>query len=117
MVTGESRPQRGRTPNSGREANVAVIRITRFTTDPANAEELLARRAELISAVRDAHPGLTEARLARLDDETWVDIWHWESAADLEAALASAPVLPASAAVFALVQDASAELAELVDAR
>ncbi|HSI94304.1 MAG TPA: antibiotic biosynthesis monooxygenase [Jiangellaceae bacterium] len=96
---------------------MAVVRITRFHVDPADAAEMLTRRAALIAAVRAAHPGLTEARLAKLDDETWIDMWHWESQSSLEAALAGAPGLPSAAPAFALVRDASAELAEIVDER
>lgn len=52
---------------------MAVLRLTRFKTDPTDAEEMLARRAALIAAVRQAHPGLLQAQLARVDNETWID--------------------------------------------
>ena len=96
---------------------MAIIRTTRFTADPAQAEEIIARRAELISAIRAAFAGLTEARLARVGDDTWVDMWRWDSAADMEAALAGGPTLPEAAAAFSLTRDVSAENAELVDER
>ena len=96
---------------------MTVIRTSRFKTDPARAEEMLARRADLISAVRAAHPGLAEARLARVGDDTWVDMWRWDSPASMQAALAGAPSLPAAAAAFALASDLTAESAELVDER
>lgn len=96
---------------------MAVVRITRFSVDPANVEEMVNRRAKLVDAVRAAYPGLAEARLARLGDETWIDTWRWDSAANVEAALAGAPELPEAGQAFSVVRDASAELAEIVDER
>ncbi|HSK91385.1 MAG TPA: antibiotic biosynthesis monooxygenase [Euzebyales bacterium] len=96
---------------------MAVLRLTRFTADPDNTEELLAKRAALIAAVRDAFPGLTEARLAKLDDGTWLDVWRWDSTASMRAALESAPTIPDAAAAFALTSDTTVETAEVVDER
>lgn len=96
---------------------MTVVRITRFSVDPANVEEMVARRAKLIDAVRATFPGLAEARLARLGDETWIDTWRWDSAANVEAALAGAPELPEAGQAFSVLRDASAELAEIVDER
>lgn len=96
---------------------MAVIRYTRFTADPSDIDRLLTRRAELIAAVRATFPGLTEARLARLDDTTWVDAWRWESAAALQAATEGAPGIPEAGAAFALTADPAAEQAEIVDER
>lgn len=96
---------------------MAVIRCTRFTADPSDTEQLLARRAELIAAIRASFPGLTETRLARLDDRTWIDEWRWESAAALRAATDGAPDIPETAAAFALISDPVAEQAEIVDER
>jgi hypothetical protein len=39
---------------------MAVFRLTRFTIDSANTEEILATRAASVTAVRDALPGLIE---------------------------------------------------------
>jgi hypothetical protein len=92
-----------------------VVRITRFTTDDANAEEVLARRATLIGAVRSSFPGLTEARLGRRADGTWIDVWRWASAADADAVVAAG--LPEAAAAFALVKDVESEELDVVDER
>lgn len=96
---------------------MAVVRYTRFTADPADTEQLLARRAELIAAIRASFPGLTGTRLARLDDNTWIDAWRWESAAALQAATDGAPGIPEARAAFALTADPTAEQAEIVDER
>lgn len=96
---------------------MAMIRTARFTTDAAQADEMLARRAELIRVVRAAFPGLTEARLARLTEARWVDIWRWESAASMRVATAGAHDLPETAAAFALTRNLTAEDAEVIDER
>jgi len=93
---------------------MAVIRTTRFTADPADAEMLLARRAELLAAVREAFAGPAAAHLVRLDGQTWLDIWQWDSPQALQAALQGAPGMPQAAAAFAVTRDASAEVGEVV---
>jgi hypothetical protein len=47
---------------------MAVGRTHRYTVDPADLEELIARRATLIAAVQAAHPGLAQTLLTRLED-------------------------------------------------
>lgn len=96
---------------------MAVLRITRFTADPAKVTELFERREALISAVRAAHSGLTETRLARLDERTWVDLWRWESDEAAKAALAGAPALAEAGPAFALTEDLTAEQLTIVDER
>jgi hypothetical protein len=96
---------------------VAVLRLTRFKTDPADAEEMLARRNALVDAVRRAYPGLIHAQLVKVDDDTWMDAWRWESRANAQAAIADTAAIPEAAAAFSLTRDASAEFADLVDER
>ena len=94
---------------------MTVIRTTRFTVDPADAETMLARRRQLLDAVRASFDGPDEARLVRLDDQTWLDIWRWDSAQALRAALNGAPGLPEAGAAFALTRHAAAEQGDMVD--
>jgi hypothetical protein len=97
---------------------MTILRLTRFTLKPTvDTEAMLTTRADLIDAVRAAYPGLDETRLARVDEKTWLDLWRWESAESLEAALAGAPSLPQAGAAFALLADASEERMDLVDER
>jgi hypothetical protein len=96
---------------------MTILRLTRFTLEPARTDQMLETRAELIKAVRSNCSGLTETRLARVDDETWLDLWRWESDEALQAAVAIAPTLPEAAAAFALVQNPTEERVELVDER
>jgi heme-degrading monooxygenase HmoA len=96
---------------------MSVLRLSRFTADPASVDTLLARRAALIAAVRRSHPGLREASLVRVDDRTFVDVWRWDSADAMRAAVAAAPSMPETRAAFALVADTTAEDGEILDAR
>ena len=96
---------------------MSIMRTTHFTVTPEQAEAMIDRRATLIAAVRRDYPGLAETRLSRIDSERWVDVWRWDSAEVMQAALAAAPNLPEAAAAFALTSNLSAEQAELVDER
>ena len=69
---------------------MAVIRLDRFTADPATTDELISRRNALVAAVRNATPGLLQARLTRVDDETWIDMWCWDTRAHVQAAVKQA---------------------------
>jgi quinol monooxygenase YgiN len=95
---------------------MADIRIHRYAVDPADVEELLARRATLITAIRADHPGLIEARLVRLEDGTFVDAWRWESAEHMQAALAAAP-FPEAGPAWSLTREATSEDGEIFDER
>ena len=95
---------------------MADIRIHRYSVDdPADLEELLARRAELITAIRADHPVLVEARLIRLADGTLIDTWRWRSAEEMQAAFEAAPSFPEVRAAMSLTRNASAENGEIVD--
>jgi hypothetical protein len=66
---------------------MTVLRMICFSLlDPAESETMLTKRADLIAAVRANFPGLTETRLARVDDETWLGQWIWDSVESLETA-------------------------------
>jgi hypothetical protein len=93
------------------------MRIHRYTVDPADGEEFLARRAAVIAAIRADHPGLTETRLVRLEDGTFVDSWRWDSPEHMQAALAAAPTHPEVRAAWSLTREASNEDGEIVDER
>lgn len=96
---------------------MAVLRINRFTADPAVIDDLLDRREALIAAVRASYDGLTETRLARLDERTWMDMWRWESDEHAKAALAGAPTIAEAGRAFALAQDMTAEQLAIIDER
>ena len=96
---------------------MAVVRMHRYVVDPADLDELTARRATLIDAIRAAHPALAEARLTRLEDGTYSDVWRWDSGEQMHAALADMPNFPQSRATWALTRDRSHVDGEIVDER
>jgi hypothetical protein len=71
----------------------------------------------LVAVTRDAFPGLTEARLSKVADETWIDIWRWDSLTSAQAAIEGVPALPEAGAAFSLIKDVTADFAEIVDER
>lgn len=96
---------------------MTVIRTTRFQADPAVTDELLEKRATLITTIRAGFPGLKEARLSQLEDGDWLDAWVWESEEAMKTTLAAAPTIPEAGAAFALTKEPTAEMARLVDER
>jgi len=95
---------------------MAVLRIDQFTIGPAGTGEMLTRHAALAAAVKDAFPGLIEVQLAKVDDQTWLDVWRWDSLASAQAAVAGAPAIPQAGAAFSLTKSITVEYAEVVDA-
>lgn len=96
---------------------MTVVRSHTYSVVPADVEEFLARRASLIGTVRETHPGLTRAVLVKLDDGTYSDTWHWESAAQLGGALAAIATFPEAPLAMALTRDATAQNGQVVDQR
>lgn len=94
---------------------MALIVVTRFQADPADAEQVRARHAALVATTRAAVPGLTEARLGRTDDGAWAGVWRWDSPASLRAAREFAPGTPEAVEAFALTREHTAEEIEILD--
>jgi hypothetical protein len=95
---------------------MTVLRLDRFTIDPADSEELRSRHAALVAAAKDAFPGLLGVELAQVDDQTWIDVWRWNSLASAQAAVAGAPSIPQAGAAFSITKDLTVEFAEVVGA-
>jgi hypothetical protein len=97
---------------------MSLIAITRFEATTDDATDIRTRHDALVDAVRASIPGLTEARLGRLEDQ-WVGVWRWESADDLRAARELAPTLAETKAAFALVREGTSAVdeVEVVDER
>ncbi|MEC3917478.1 hypothetical protein [Nocardia sp. CDC160] len=92
-----------------------VLRVHNYRVDDADLDTLLAQRAALIAGIRKAVPGLTETRLARLEDGTYLDTWRWESAEQMLAALGASQGIPLVATTMSLTVDPSASNAEIID--
>lgn len=95
---------------------MAVLRIHHYSIDPADLDEMIVRRATLVAAVRASYPGLTEARLTRLEDGSYTDTWRWNDAGQMQAAF-PATALPEARAAMALTHDYTADYGEIVDER
>lgn len=94
---------------------MAVLELARFKVDPDHAAQMLESRDAMVAAMRAKFPGLIEARLARLDDATWIDVWKWESLKQAKEAAEGAPDVPEAAAMFSLIANVeSMEHAEIV---
>jgi EmrB/QacA subfamily drug resistance transporter len=103
--------------NGTKGTDMSVARTHHYTIDPADLDELLARRATLIATVRKSHPGLTETRLIQLADGTYTDIWRWDSAEQMQGALAATPTIPEARAAMSLTRDLTALNGEIIDER
>ena len=95
---------------------MANYRIHRYIVDPADVDDLRARRAALIDAIRAVFPGLIETRLIRLEDGTFIDAWRWDSAEHMHAALAAAP-FPEAGPAWSLTREVSSDDGVIVDER
>jgi hypothetical protein len=91
---------------------MSLIAVTRFEATTDDAAEIRTKHNALVDAVRAAVPGLTEARLGRLENQ-WVGVWRWESADDLKAARELAPTLAETKAAFALVREGTSAVDEI----
>jgi hypothetical protein len=58
---------------------MAVLELARFKVGIGKAEAMVSSRDDMMAAMRARFPGLIEARLARLDEETWIDVWRWDT--------------------------------------
>jgi quinol monooxygenase YgiN len=96
---------------------MTAVRTHTYRIDPDNIERLLTQRANLIAGIRAANPGLLEARLTRHEDGTYTDVWRWESAEQMTAALAASAAFPLVGATLALAHDASVQNGEIIDER
>lgn len=97
---------------------MAVFELARFKIEPHKTNDMLASRDAMVDAIRARFPGLIEARLARLDDGTWIDVWRWESLEQAKAAAAGAPEVPEAGAMFSLISEVeSMEHAEIIHER
>ncbi|MFD8564896.1 hypothetical protein ACWDOR_37500 [Streptosporangium canum] len=94
---------------------MSVVRTHRYSVAGADLEEFLARRSSLIATVREGHPGLTHATLVQLEDGTYTDTWHWESAEQLGTALAALPTFSEAPLTMALTKDNTAQTGQVID--
>ncbi|PXX58789.1 hypothetical protein DFR70_113124 [Nocardia tenerifensis] len=81
---------------------MAVVRTHRYTVVTGELAQLLERRNLLLRGVREAHAAFTAATLIRQEDGSYLDIWRWESAEAMRAALADGRDCPLATAAFTI---------------
>ncbi|GGS76186.1 hypothetical protein GCM10010156_38680 [Planobispora rosea] len=94
-----------------------AVRSHRYSVAESDLEEFLARRSSLIATVRETHPGLTRAVLIRLEDGAYDDTWYWETAEQMDAALAAVATFPEAPLTMALTRDGTVLNGRVVDQR
>ena len=82
---------------------MATMELARYRIDPATVGELQDRWQAAVRAIRAKFPGLLTAQLTQLGDDTFVDVWQWETREAALAAADGAPGIPEAAALFALI--------------
>ena len=95
---------------------MTVLRLDNFTIDPADTGELLTRHAALAAVAKDAFPGLIDVQLAKIDDQTWLDVCRSDSLANAQAAAAQGPTILEAGAAFSLTKSLAVEYADVLDA-
>jgi hypothetical protein len=94
---------------------MAVLELARYKVGIGKAEAMVFSRDDMVAAMRVRFPGLIEARLARLDEETWIDVWRWDTLENAQAAAEGAPSVPEAAAMFSMIDEVvSMEHADIV---
>jgi len=79
-----------------------IVNVVRFKITPDQEQEMHTRRETLLTAVRSRTDGLRHTILTRVDDTTWMDLWHWDSEESLKATQEAQ--LPEAKQAFALVE-------------
>jgi quinol monooxygenase YgiN len=75
-----------------------TIEMVRFTVRPGAEEALVSERPAMVEAVRAEFPGMLSARLAKLDETTWLEHIVWTSRETARKATEKAHDIPAVAA-------------------
>lgn len=85
-----------------------VIEMVRFTVKPGEEQVLVDERPAMLFALAANFAGMIDARLAKLDGETWVDLVTWESREQALAAADGAGRIPEVASWFSHIGEVHA---------
>ncbi|MBV9800217.1 MAG: hypothetical protein JO039_19365 [Solirubrobacterales bacterium] len=99
-------------PSDAKRNELRPRRRTRAVNRPR-----VARRAELIAAMRAKHPGLVETRLIDLGQGAYMDSWRWQDAEEMRAAFAGVATMSEAGAAMSLTRDATADDGVIIDER
>ncbi len=96
---------------------MATVRTHRYTVATGNLATMLERRTNLIDGIRSANPAFAGASLIRLEDGSYLDIWRWDSAEDMQRAADAAGKAPLVGATLSLTTDHTTIDGEILDER
>jgi hypothetical protein len=96
---------------------MTTVRTHRYTLAADGVASFIAQRAELIGQWRAAGFDLVDARLYRLEDGTYLDIWRWSSDEVMARAFDAIGDIPLIGPTLGMTSDHSAVDGELVDER
>lgn len=96
---------------------MVTVRTHRYTVETGSLATMLEHRTNLIDGIRSANPAFAEATLIKLDDGTYLDIWSWDSAEDMQRAAQAAGSIPLVEATLSLTADHSVLDGEVLDRR
>ncbi|MBS1697312.1 MAG: hypothetical protein JST25_02785 [Actinobacteria bacterium] len=96
---------------------MTTVRTHRYTVETGNLATMLERRTQLIDGIRSANPAFAEATLIRLTDGSYLDIWRWDSAEDMQRAAQAAGGAPLVGATLSLTADHTVVDGEILDER
>jgi hypothetical protein len=96
---------------------MATVRTHRYTVETGNLAAMLERRTNLINGIRSANPAFADATLIRLEDGSYLDIWRWDSADDMQRAAQAARDFPLVGATLSLTTDHTVIDGEVLDER
>ncbi|MDT0156645.1 hypothetical protein Q9R19_03295 [Microbacterium sp. ARD32] len=93
------------------------VRTHRYAVDAGDVDTMLERRGNLLDGIRSANPAFAGATLIRLDDGSYLDIWSWNSAEDMQRASQAAAEVPLVGATMSLTSDHTSIDGEVLDQR
>ncbi|MDR2998570.1 MAG: hypothetical protein LBU78_10680 [Microbacterium sp.] len=96
---------------------MATVRTHRYTVKTGNLATMLEQRSNLNAGIRSGNPSFTDATLIRMEDGSYLDIWRWDSAADMQRAAQAAAGFPLVGATMSLTDDHTVIDGEILDQR
>lgn len=96
---------------------MARVRTHRYRVDTGDLVEMLEQRSNLINGIRSANPAFAAATLIRMDDGSYLDIWRWDSAEDMQRAAEAARDVPLVGATLGMTTDHTVIDGEILDER
>ena len=88
----------------------AAVELALFSNKPDVKSSEIIRASRLMESTLTTWPGFVRRELVELGEGRWVDIVHWQSMADANAAIETAMTCPVCLAFFALLDERKGEM-------